>query len=333
MKKPFLKFFLVGCGTITVLVAAIVIWVGVQILSKPGDLELTPHHPFRSAQAKEQYLQLYDAMEKNWPIPSESRMVDTSDGQTFVRISGPADAPPLVLLPGANATSLLWSPNIAALSEHYRTFAVDNIYDFGRSIYRRRLETPDDLVNWLDELLRELEVEDKIHLIGLSYGGWITSQYALRRPEQLDKVVLLAPAATVLPFEPAFLMRAVLCLLPHRYFARNMMNWVLEDAAKQNERYVEEATENFFVGQRSFKPIRLVNPTVLTNEEWQSIQVPTLFMVGENEKIYSANQAVDRLRTVASNIHIEVIPNAGHDMTLIQAEMVNRKILEFLKQP
>ena len=85
-----------------------------------------------------------------------------------------------------------------------------------------------------------------------------------------------------------------------------------------------------FVGLRSFKPIRLVNPTVLTDEEWQSIRVPTLFLVGENEKLYSAHEAVARLETVAPQINVELIPNAGHDLTLVQAELVNGKILEFL---
>jgi hypothetical protein len=195
MKKPFLKFLLLGCGTITLLLAAMVIWLGHPIFSAPGDVKLTPHHPFRSAQAKERYLQLYDARAKSWPIESESRMVATSYGQTFVRVSGSPEAPPLVLLPGANAASLLWRPNIAALSEHYGTFAVDNIYDFGRSIYTRRLETPEDFVNWLEELLSGLELDDEVHLLGLSYGGWITCQYALQRPERLGKVVLVAPAA------------------------------------------------------------------------------------------------------------------------------------------
>lgn len=331
--KSFSRYFLIGCGTVIIVVAALVIWLGVQIVSTPGDVEMTPHHPFRSAQAKERYLQLYDAMEKNWPIKSESLMVDTSYGKTFLRVSGPTDAPPLVLLPGAAANSLLWTQSIAGLSEHYRTFAVDNVYDFGRSIYSRRPETPNDLVTWLDELFRALELGDRIHLMGLSYGGWITIQYALQRPERLSKAVLLAPAATVLPFEPEFLMRAVLCLLPHRYFTRSMMYWVLEDAARQNESLVEEGAEHFFVGQRSYKPIRMVNPTVLTDAEWQSIQVPTLFMVGENEKIYSAQKAVERLKTVAPAIEIEVIPDVGHDLTLVQSEMVNGKILEFLKQP
>ncbi len=262
-KKSFHRVFLIGCGTIIVVAAALVIWLGVQIVSTPGDVEMTPHHPFRSAQAKERYLQLYDAMEKNWPIESESLMVDTSYGKTFVRVSGPPEAPPLVLLPGAAGNSLLWTQSIAGLSEHYRTFAVDNVYDFGRSVYSRRPETPHDLVNWLEELFLALELGDSIHLMGLSYGGWITSQYALQRPESLSRAVLIAPAATVLSFEPEFLIRAVLCVLPHRYFTRSMMYWVLEDAARQNESLVEEGAEHFYVGQRSYKPIRMVNPTVL----------------------------------------------------------------------
>ncbi len=61
--------------------------------------------------------------------------------------------------------------------------------------------------------------------------------------------------------------------------------------------------------------------------------MPALYLVGENEKIYSAQEAVQRLNKVAPHIKTEVIPNAGHDLTIVQAEMVNRKVLEFLKQP
>jgi pimeloyl-ACP methyl ester carboxylesterase len=111
-----------------------------------------------------------------------------------------------------------------------------------------------------------------------------------------------------------------------------MMTWILEDAAKQNAAIVEEATDNFHIGLRSFKPIRLVNPTVLTDEEWQSIELPTLFLIGENEKTYSAQRAVERLETVAPAIQTEVIPGAGHDLTLVQADSVNRVILGFLSE-
>ena len=95
------------------------------------------------------------------------------------------------------------------------------------------------------------------------------------------------------------------------------------------EYYVDDA----FMAFRCFKFKMPVAPTVLTDQELQSIKVPTLFLVGENEKIYSARKAVQRLNNVAPQIDTEIIPNAGHDLTILQAEMVNRKVLEFLKQP
>jgi len=66
-------------------------------------MEISEYHPFKSRDTKEKYLNYYDAKANEWLIPSETRMVDTSYGQTFVRISGPEDGKPLVLLPGATA--------------------------------------------------------------------------------------------------------------------------------------------------------------------------------------------------------------------------------------
>ena len=57
---------------------------------------LSAYHPFRSVQAKEEYLAIYDRQAKQWPLESESRMVETSYGKTFVRISGPENAPPQI---------------------------------------------------------------------------------------------------------------------------------------------------------------------------------------------------------------------------------------------
>ncbi len=336
-KKPILKFFLIGCGTITVLIVAIIIGVGVWLFSGPESMEMTSYHPFRSAKAKEQYLKHYDMRAKDWPVVSETRMVETSFGQTFVRISGPVDAPPLVLLPSAGGTSLLWIPNIQVFSKSYRVYAMDNIYDFGRSVYTQAFKNPDDLVNWLDELFSALEFGDNINLMGLSYGGWLTSQYALRFPNRLDKIVLLAPAATILPLPGEWAWRAILTIIPHRYFLRSITYWMFDDLAQKKDEasriLVDDMIDDAFMGLRCFKFKMPVHPTVLEDKELESIKVPTLFLVGENEKLYPAQKAIQRLKKVAPHIKAEIIPNAGHDLTIVQAEMVNRKVLEFLKQP
>jgi pimeloyl-ACP methyl ester carboxylesterase len=299
-------------------------------------MDISAYHPFRSVEAKERYLSLYDTSAKKWPIDSETRMADTSYGRTFIRISGPADAPPLVLLPGARANSLMWLPNIKAFSVPFRTYAVDSIYDFGRSISTRDLNSLDDYVLWLDELFSVLDLGDEINLIGISYGGWLASQYALRFQNRLRKIVLLAPACTVLSLRLEFLIRAILMSLSRRRYTKSFIYWIFSDLVHKDDVHrelVETMTEGMFMSFRCFKPKQLVNPTVLDDGELRSIRVPALFLVGENEKIYSARKAVQRLNKVAPHIKTGIIPGAGHDLTIVQAEMVNRKVLDFLKQP
>lgn len=112
------------------------------------------------------------------------------------------------------------------------------------------------------------------------------------------------------------------------------MYWLLKDLAQKSEAdraFIEEQIDKSYLTLRSFKTKRMVNPTVLTNDELHSIGVPMLYLVGENEKVYSAINAIERIKKVAPHIKAEMISDAGHDLTRVQAEMVNGKILGFLK--
>jgi pimeloyl-ACP methyl ester carboxylesterase len=335
-KRKISRFFLIGCGVIVLLISAIGMGLYLSIFSGPGSMEITEYHPFRSERAQDRYLAIYAEREADWPVPFESKMVETSYGSTYVRISGPENAPALVLLHGAGGNSLQWIPNITALSQKYQVYAIDNIYDHGRSIYTKEMKSPEDFVAWLDEVFILLELGKDVHLVGLSYGGWITSQYALAYPQRLGKIVLLAPAGTVLPISPEWIPRALICFLPHPYFTKSFLYWLLEDYVNQDEdshRIASELAEEAYLATRSFKPKALVNPNVLSNSELLHLRVPTLFLVGENEKIYSAKGAVERLNTVAPDIETAIIPDAGHDLTIGQTQVVNEKILEFLEGP
>lgn len=305
-----------------------------EIISQHAASNIGEHHPFRSEKSKERFLSVYDQRARQWPVASETRLVETSFGSTLVRISGPKDAPALALLHGVGGNSLQWWPNIKALSQSHRTYAIDGIYGHGRSVYTRLLESPEDFVRWLDELFDALGLQDDISLMGLSYGGWQTAMYALRHPQRLRKVVLLAPVMTVLPLPFAWIWRAVLCLLPDRSFLEGLMVWMHPDLAKGDQKqlqWMNEEIDAAFLALRCFKPKPMVNPTLLTDAELGSLRVPTLFLVGENERIYSATQAIERLQRVAPQIETEIIQNAGHDLLLVQPDLVVRKILVFLK--
>lgn len=295
------------------------------------------YHPFRSAKDKATYLASNEKLTKKyWPIESETRLVETSFGKTFVRISGQDHAPPLVLLPGGNNTSLMWWQNIETLSRHYKTYALDNIADLGRGIPKKDIAQPSEFTIWLNELFDSLGLQEGVNLVGLSYGGWVATLYALHSQNRLRKMVLLAPAATVLPLCKQFWVRVIMsALIPHRYFTINLVSWLCADMKEKNETsraILDDAIDDLYTGIRSFKPRKLPLPTVFKDNELQKINIPTLYLVGENEKIYPARQAVQRLHNVAPKITTDIILQAGHDLAFVQPDRVSKRIIDFLKQ-
>lgn len=256
----------------------------------------------------------------------------TSYGDTFVRISGPPGGPPLVLLHGAGGSSLMWTPNIEALSAECRTFAVDQVGDFGKSTCARPVGSFDDLLAWLNELFDALDLRSGVNLAGMSYGGALTAQYAVHFPERLNKVVLLAPGGTVLRQTCAFWARLILATVATRTGLPRFTRWIFADLAREDPKRLDAITETLFLNMRSLRPHKVPLPPVLTDAEWSALKTPALFLVGEHEVIYSAKKAVRRLKRVAPHIAAEIVPGAGHDLTFVQAGLVNRRILEFLKQ-
>jgi pimeloyl-ACP methyl ester carboxylesterase len=294
------------------------------------------YYPFRSEQARAEYTALLGERAQAWPVPCETCLIETPSAQTFVRISGHPGDPPLVLLHGAKGHSLTWIPNITALSAQYRTYALDTINDIGLSVNRQHTGRLDYLLGWLGEVLNELVPAGSVNLAGLSFGGMLAAQVALRHPERIRRLVLLAPAATVLPVSPAMLARAALTLLPGARFRRQFYDWLLHDTAHSGEAgraYVDQAVHDWAVAERCFGPLPLTGAAVLPDAALEAFHVPTLFMVGEHEKMYSAEQAVKRLNRVAPHIRTAIIPRAGHDLWVAQADLVTAKMLDFLNEP
>ena len=296
-------------------------------------MSVPAYYPYRSAAVRDSVLAFYDTLRaKVWPFASEERTVPTSYGQTFVRITGPAGAPPLVLLHGAAATSLMWAPNVQALSEAFRTFAVDQIGETGRSTCTRPPRSLSDLLSWLNELFDALQLGDGINLAGMSYGGALAAQYALHFPTRLNKAILLAPGNTVLRMRAEAIVRLALCVIASKSCVPRLVRWMFADMGRKDPQWIDAIIEELRIAMRSLQSRKVVIPPVLTDAEWAGLAVPTLFLVGDHETIYSAEKALRRLQRVAPQVRAEIIPGAGHDLTFAQAGIVNRTMLEFLRR-
>lgn len=292
------------------------------------------YHPFKSMKAKERWIRnTHELAKTSWPEDSDPVYVDTSFGKTFVRICGPESAPPLVLLHGAGTNSLMWAGCIRALSEKYMTYAVDTIDDHGLSVNSKLLVSADEYTKWLDELFSGLHLGHNINLMGLSYGGWLSAQYALRHQDRLNKVVLISPAGTVQPIRMQFYVRAIISALPFRNCRMSLISWLFTDLRKQDESFYETTVASQMeLAKQCFKSSRIrTNPGMLSDQELQNLKLPVLFLTGANEKIYSSDKAMERLEKVAPSIEKELYADAGHDLIIVKEEPVIARILEFLE--
>jgi pimeloyl-ACP methyl ester carboxylesterase len=138
----------------------------------------------------------------HWGTPFEELDVATGFGQTHVIASGPLDGPAVVLLHAYFATAASWYRTAAALSETYRTFAVDVLGEPNKSQPVRPIRTLDDYGQWFTELADGLGLT-QMHLVGNSMGGFGASYRAIHLAGRVRKLALISPAGTfhrIIPF-------------------------------------------------------------------------------------------------------------------------------------
>jgi pimeloyl-ACP methyl ester carboxylesterase len=299
---------------------------------------LKTYHPFKSEEARDRYYAHYDALAEALTVPCEVRTVDSEHGRTLVRVSGPADAPPLVLLAPRGGTSLEWEWLLQSLAD-YRTFAVDSIYDFGRSVNAGPAQSVEDYPAWLDELFDALGLVSGVNLLGFSRGAWMAAESLVRSPGRYRKVAWLSPGALLLPYSPALMAKGMagvpMMLAPSHFTCDLGTRWMMPDAAASTgsaRAFYDRFLDNMAIGMKCFdlKAIDFMRiERVLSDDELRGIDVPVLYLAGEREKMYSASAGAARLNAVAPQIETSLIPGGGHDVTMLKPAAVTERLLGF----
>ena len=123
---------------------------------------------------------------------AQSGTVEANGHELYYELHG--QGPPLVLVMGIGYDSSLWTlAQVPALSTHFQVVLVDN-RDAGRSSKATHPYTIADMADDLAGLLDGLVIQ-RSHLLGLSMGGMIAVEFALRHPGRLDRLVLTGTGA------------------------------------------------------------------------------------------------------------------------------------------
>jgi pimeloyl-ACP methyl ester carboxylesterase len=263
-----------------------------------------------------------------WPVPHESVMLETRRGRVHVVVSGPADAPPVLLLHPAALPSWVWAPNVAALNGAWRTYAVDLVGDAGLSRYddlSLRMRNPEDQADHYAEVMDRLGIERAV-VVGASEGGFIALNLARFHPERVERLALLAPMGF------AGMARAALRITLAQLFPLGPV----EDATFRwafgsTPAVVAELRPWFHLVMSGAIPAK-VPPWPLGAAERQAVRQPVLVVFGARDNVVGDPEAARALADDMPDARVEVI-DAGHLVATERPGEVNALILGFLSEP
>jgi pimeloyl-ACP methyl ester carboxylesterase len=286
---------------------------------------------FKTPEGEAEYLAAYDAAMQQWPASYEEKEIPSRFGMTHVVVCGPKDAPPLVLLHGFMATLLMWLPNIADFSKNYRVYAIDVMGQPGKSIPSEPIRNAEDHAAWMTATLNGLQL-DCVSLIGMSYGGWLALNFALAAPERVQRIVLLSPGG-LLPIVKQFIVRGMLMVcIPRRFMVSSFMRWAGFKSMPPTD--VGKALDLMYLGLKHFhipKETLRVEARVFSDNELRSMQVPVLLLIGADEVLCDPAKALARGRRLIPHFQGELVPRSSHDMSFSQHQIVDARVLDFLK--
>jgi pimeloyl-ACP methyl ester carboxylesterase len=249
----------------------------------------------------------YEQTLANWPVPAEHRRVPTREGDTFVLVCGPEDAPPLLLLHGSGSNAAMWMGDVTAWAKHFRVHAVDMIGEPGLSAPSRPpLDSPAYAL-WLDDVLDHLGL-DRVAIVGASLGGWLALDYATRRPDRVEKLALLCPGG-VGRQKAGFLLKVLL----YKPFGRWGLRRSIKTVAGVDVRAMPEVAEYLALTFTHFLP-RLDRLPVFPDEDLRKLTMPVLVIIGGRDAMLDSHDTAKRMKGTVPHATVTLLPDVAHSI-------------------
>ena len=238
-----------------------------------------------------------------------------------------AGSGPLVLfIHGVGGNRHHWHVQVAFLSQKFRAAAWDARGYGDSEDYAAPLRFEED---FSADILRVLDHfrEKQAHLEGLSMGGRIARNFALRHPERLRSVTLANTSAGIDAMTPEQVAR----------FVEERRNRTPESMrALVGSRAEPQAMEALQQSVRSLhRPMYLKTLEAIVAQDHRApverIRVPTLVIAGDEDRVYPPGATRNLAERIPGARFVE-FTGCGHLSNLEQPDRFNQVVLEFLLQ-
>jgi pimeloyl-ACP methyl ester carboxylesterase len=175
-------------------------------------------------------------------------------------------------------------------------------------------------------MLERLGLSD-VTLVGLSMGGWIAMELALRAPERLARLVLIDPIGVQVPDHPIL---DVFALTPEEALSANYQRpeKFRPDPSTVDAVQVAAQAANLRATEVYTRSRAMHDPGL--PERLGEIRVPALVLWGESERIVPLASVEAIVHHLGGPAHLDLIPGAGHRPQLEQPEQTERSVRAFM---
>ncbi len=290
---------------------------------------------FRSEHARAAYVAAYDAVLAASIVSFEELDLDSRFGRTHVLQAGAPGGAPIVFLHGKAMSSTMWVDTVPPFLGDHRVHLVDIVGDMNKSRSTVTMRTAEDVVEWLDATLDSLAIE-RGALVGLSYGAWIATAYAMARPQRVERLAVLSPPAIFSPVRPAWMAKALYAhvVRPRRDVAKRFIESTLMPAtvAGLPDDPQHLVIDQYLVGVPGFRSsIWDAPPKVYKADALASLTMPTLVMIGEEETLNDGPMAARRARERLPAAEVVLVPGSNHGMTTDRPAIVADRLRALLR--
>ena len=267
---------------------------------------------------------------------SRSGTVRANGQDLYFEVHG--EGPPLVLVMGIGYDATLWTlAQVPALSQRFQVVIFDN-RDVGRSSKAAAPYFIADMADDVAALIDALAIE-RAHLLGLSMGGMIAQEFALRHADRLHRLVLsgcgAAPARVA--FDPIRTWNWVKTNDKNgEVFACQQFTWLFSTAFLRNNEAVQQTIRMLTsnpnpVGPEAYNRQAQAYLRYDALDRLADVKSPTLVIVGEQDLLtppWICREVADRI----PGSQFEIIKGEGssHVVPIERPDEFNHLVTRFL---
>ena len=234
----------------------------------------------------------------------------------------------LILLHGFLSSSKMWADNyVPELQKRYRVYAID-LRGHGNS---SKIKTGCDLQHMSDDIYQFMVLRnlDKCILAGMSMGGAVAIQTAIKYPDKIKHLILMNPGPGTLFSKGFSLIAPILSFISQK-------KWLLRPFLKSvilhplpRKKILEFVADAALVSKETWLQYLHPDNVIINFNRLKDLTIPTLVVIGEKDKAIPAKFQQGLADTIPKAVKV-VLKNEGHAVVMENPQKVISEIYAFL---